>query len=92
MKRVLVTDGESRPALAIVRSLGKAGIAPFVCAQSGLSLAGASRFARDSAAVPDPLSEPEKFVDAVLRLVREWRIDMVQPVSEPAHIAILGAR
>lgn len=91
MKRVLVTDGESRPALAIVRSLGKAGFAPFVCAQSARSLAGASRFACGAAAVPDPLSEPAKFVDAVLRLVGEWGIDMVQPVSEPAHIAILGA-
>ncbi|NUQ19395.1 MAG: hypothetical protein HOQ09_00355 [Gemmatimonadaceae bacterium] len=91
MTRVLVTDGESRPALAVVRSLARAGFEPFVCAAMAPSLAGASRFTRAAAHVPDPLTAGPAFVDAVANLVRDWKIDVLQPVSEPAHIAILAA-
>ena len=91
-KRILVTDGETRLALSIVRSLGRAGFRPFVCATSSRCVAGASRFAEREEVVPEPLTDPEGFAAAVLRLVREWKIDVVQPVSEPAHIALLGSR
>ena len=46
MSAVLVTDGEQRAALAIVRSLGRAGHDVYVCSSRHRSLAGASRYAR----------------------------------------------
>ncbi|HEU4456027.1 MAG TPA: hypothetical protein VFR81_23375 [Longimicrobium sp.] len=90
--RVLVTDGEQRAALAIVRSLGAAGHAAFVCSARGRSLAGASRWCRGEARVPDPLREPDAFVDAVAERSAEWGIDVVLPVSEAALLAILPVR
>src|SRR5690606_18283425 len=62
---VLITDGEQRAALAIVRSLGRAGYRPFVCSTRGGTLAGASRYSASEAAVPDPLREPAAFALSV---------------------------
>jgi predicted ATP-grasp superfamily ATP-dependent carboligase len=92
MARVLVTDGDQRAALAIVRSLGKAGHEPFVCARRSRSLAGASRHARGEALVPDAIREPLAFADALARHVREWGIDVLLPVAEPALLAVLEHR
>ena len=90
--RVLVTDGEQRSSLAVVRSLGRAGDAAFVCARSARSLAGASRYAAGQAAAPDPLSQPAEFVAAVRELVRNWQIEIVLPLTEAAMLALLPAR
>lgn len=88
---VLVTDGEQRAALAVVRSLGRAGHAPFVCSVSGRSLAGASRHAREEAKVPDALREPEAFVEALDSLRNRWKIDTLLPIAEPALLSVLAA-
>ncbi len=90
--RVLVTDGEQRSSLAVVRSLGLSGAMPFVCARSARSLAGVSRYAAGQAATPDPLGSPAEFVRAVRELIREWRIDIVLPLTEAAMLALLPER
>jgi predicted ATP-grasp superfamily ATP-dependent carboligase len=92
VRRVLITDGEQRSALALVRSLGRAGHAVYVCGARPRSLAGASRYATDEAEVADPLSAPDAFVRDVQRLIARWRIDTLIPVSEPALLALLPAR
>lgn len=89
---MLVTDGDQRAALAVVRSLGRAGHEPFVCESRPRSLAGASRHARRQAVAPDPLAEPEAFRAALTDLVREWRIDVLLPISEAALLAVLPHR
>jgi predicted ATP-grasp superfamily ATP-dependent carboligase len=90
--RVLVTDGEQRAALAIVRSLGRAGWEVGVCSARSHALAAASRFARWRARVADPLLEPGRFVDRVAEVVRLRAVDVVVPVSEAALLAALPAR
>lgn len=92
MPTVLITDGEERAALAIARSLGRAGYRVCVCAGRAGSLAGASRYTRERARVPEPLAEPERYVDALVELVRRWGVDTLIPVTEPALLAILCAR
>ena len=89
---ILVTDGEQRAALAVVRSLGRAGHRVFVCSRRARSLAGASRYATAEACVPDPLSEADRFVDAVARLVGRWRIDQLLPITDASLSALLPAR
>ncbi|HET7550834.1 MAG TPA: ATP-grasp domain-containing protein [Gemmatimonadaceae bacterium] len=91
-RRILVTDGEQRSALALVRSLGRAGHSVFVCSASGRSLAGASRYSREEARVADPLRGGEGFAADVLELVDRWKIDVLIPVSEGALLALLPAR
>jgi predicted ATP-grasp superfamily ATP-dependent carboligase len=90
--RILVTDGEQRAALAVVRSLGRAGFTPLVVETRSPSLAGVSRFARGRFAVPDPLDAPGPFADAIARLTRDLDVDVVLPITDASVLAVLGAR
>jgi predicted ATP-grasp superfamily ATP-dependent carboligase len=87
---VLVTDGEQRAALAIVRSLGRAGCPVHVCSVRRRSLAAASRYALSGSRVPDPLVEPEAYFDALRTIIREHAIEILIPVTEPSLLAVLG--
>ena len=89
---MLVTDGEQRVALAVVRSLGRAGHQPIVCAGSLRSLAGASRYVEYQAVVPSALEAPERFVEAVRQVVRERQAEFVLPLTEAAMLALLPVR
>jgi len=89
---VLVTDGEQRAALALVRALGGAGHTVHVCSQRGRSIAGASRYCRTEHRASDALATPDRFVDDVVALLRAQQVDVVIPVAEPAILALLPAR
>jgi predicted ATP-grasp superfamily ATP-dependent carboligase len=90
--RVLVTDGEQRAALAVVRSLGRAGHEALVCAASRRSLAGASRFCTGRIVVPDPLTDPASFAEVVAAACEEHRVQLLLPIAEPAVLAVLDHR
>jgi len=92
MTSVLVTDGDERAALAVVRSLGSAGFEVHVCGWRRRTLAGVSRLARNAFAAPDPLREPTKFIDALAAYVEAQRIDVIVPITEAALLAVLSAR
>jgi predicted ATP-grasp superfamily ATP-dependent carboligase len=91
-KRVLVTDGMQRSALAVVRSLGLAGHTVFVCAPRVPSLAGASRYSFVEAACANALDAPEQFVSDVAHLIERWRIDTLIPITEASLLALLPER
>jgi predicted ATP-grasp superfamily ATP-dependent carboligase len=88
---VLVTDGEQRAALAVVRSLGKAGYAPIVCSRDARSLAGVSRYAVASVHVRDPLTRPDEFLAVIAASVRKYAAQVVVPVTEASSLALLGS-
>jgi predicted ATP-grasp superfamily ATP-dependent carboligase len=90
--RVLVTDGEQRAALAVVRSLGRAGFEVYVCSARRKSLAGVSRFCTGTRQVADPLHQAARFLEDVVRFAAEKKIDVVLPVTEAALLAILPQR
>jgi predicted ATP-grasp superfamily ATP-dependent carboligase len=89
---VLVTDGEQRAALAVVRSLGVAGHIVHTVSARTPSLAGASRWCQSDERVPDPLAQPAAFAQAVGRRLRETGADTLIPIAEPALLASLAAR
>ena len=89
LARVLVCDGEQRSALAVVRSLGRAGHAVYVCSHQATALALGSRFARGTARVPDALDAADRFVAAVGALVRRWGIEYVIPVTDQSCVPLL---
>jgi predicted ATP-grasp superfamily ATP-dependent carboligase len=91
-RRILVTDGTQRSALAVVRSLGRAGHTVFVCAPRVPSLAGSSRFAFSESVVPDSLASPSEFVTEVTSLIDRWRIDTLLPITEASLLALLPER
>ena len=90
--RVLVTDGQERSALAVVRSLGRAGYSVYVCSDRNRSIAGASRFATASACVASPLGSPSAFVAEAGELIRRWDIEVLLPMSEASLLALLPHR
>ncbi len=89
---VLVTDGEERSALAVVRSLGRAGYRVHAGARRADALAASSRWAARVVVTPDPLREAGAFADAVVEYVREEAIDFVVPVTDASMLAMLPAR
>ncbi|HSU98181.1 MAG TPA: ATP-grasp domain-containing protein [Gemmatimonadaceae bacterium] len=91
-RRVLVTDGEQRATLAVVRSLGAAGHTVHVCASTSRTLAGASRFARSEHVVANALANPATFTTEVRDLISQLGIDTLIPMSEPALLALLPER
>jgi predicted ATP-grasp superfamily ATP-dependent carboligase len=91
-KRVLVTDGEQRAALATVRSLGRAGYEVHVCATRAHSIASASRYVTASHKVADPLRGPRNFLADVSRVAAAIRADVLLPVTEAALLAVLPHR
>src|SRR5438270_4727134 len=91
-RRVLVTDGTQRSALAVVRSLGRAGHTVFVCSPRVPSLAGSSKFSFAEEAVANALDAPEEFVGEVSHLIERWRIDTLIPITEASLLALLPAQ
>ncbi|MEO8199499.1 MAG: ATP-grasp domain-containing protein [Gemmatimonadota bacterium] len=87
----MLTDGEQRASLALVRSLGQAGYTVHVCSMNGRSLAGASRYAQQDHPVPDALGSPRLFSDRIGGLCRELGIGLLIPVSEGALLALLSS-
>lgn len=92
MARVLVTDGEQRSTLAVVRSLGRAGHHVVVCSGSRRPLAAASRYAASHHALPDPLSDVEGYRLSVSTLLREEAIDVLIPMTDAAASVLLELR
>jgi predicted ATP-grasp superfamily ATP-dependent carboligase len=88
--RVLVTDGDERSALAVVRSLGRAAHDVYVCSRRGRSIAGASRYARADSSTKDPLHDPDGFAREVAAIAHRVGADIVIPVSEASLLAVLG--
>lgn len=79
---ILVTDGETRPALAIVRSLGSKGHRLFVGAKSQPALAQVSRYCHRRFTYPDPVIEGARFIEAIVEIVQTLGIEVVLPVTE----------
>ncbi len=55
-------------------------------------MAGASRYCVRQTVVPDPLEAADGFVAAIERLVRDWRIDVLVPITEASLLALLPER
>jgi len=90
-RTVIITDGEQRAALAIVRSLGDS-YRCVVTASSSAALAGSSRFCARTVVVPDPLRRSREFAEAVCDLAAAEGASLVLPVTEAALAAILPVK
>ena len=91
-ENILVTDGDQRSTLAVVRSLGAAGWRVVVGATRRRSLAAASRWAAEEVVLPDPLRQGPGFVAALDREIRRLRPRVLIPMTEAAAIPVLEAR
>ena len=80
--KILVTDGETRAALAAVRSLGAAGHTVHVLGCTPRPLAGASRHAVATHRLCDGAAEPDRFATEVADLAEKIGADLVLPIGE----------
>jgi predicted ATP-grasp superfamily ATP-dependent carboligase len=89
---VIVTDGEQRASLAVVRSLGSAGYRCVVTSSTRGSIASSSRYCERSVFVADSLKQPELFASQVRSLAEATAAAVVIPMTEQAVLALLPAR
>lgn len=80
--RILVTDGDTRAALAAVRSLGRAGHDVIVAGERHPSLASVSRHCSGFEPYPNPGTDSEGFVAALAAIAERRRIDLLMPMTE----------
>lgn len=80
--KVLVLDGHNRAALAVTRSLGRAGHEVIVGDVQKRSLAHWSRYCSAAITYPDPIVESDAFIDNLAAVTRDRRIQAVVPVSD----------
>ncbi len=80
--KILVLDGETRTALAVVRALKGEDIEIGVVASSYYSIAGSSKFADIAFLSPDNNQNPDLFRDWLHKLIKEWKPDFVIPNTD----------
>lgn len=80
--KILVTDGNSRAALAVTRSLGARGHDVYVACESPRSLAACSKYCCQDACYADPTVNSAAFLDDLVSLVERFEIDVLLPVTD----------
>jgi predicted ATP-grasp superfamily ATP-dependent carboligase len=82
MARILVTDGNQRSTLAVVRSLGKKGAQIIVGEESLPCLASSSRYCRRAVEYPSPYEHASGFLDFLIEELSRDKYSMVIPMTD----------
>lgn len=90
--RVLVTDSDTRPALAAVRSLGRRGYEVITAGVRHPSLASVSRFSAFFDRYPDPAEDTPGFVATIVEIARRRQVDVVLPITEISTLLLAAHR
>ena len=84
--RVLLSEGSSLSAREVISDLGPRGYVLHACDPDPFCLARFSRYVRKVHPCPRYSREPEAYLDAVVRVIREERIDVLLPVHEQSYL------
>ncbi|MHC4415220.1 MAG: carboxylate--amine ligase [Planctomycetota bacterium] len=79
---ILVTDADRGAAIAVIRSLGRAGFRVIAGDAHPRSLGFCSRYARERLVYPPPAAAPAAFIETLCRAVRSRKVDLVIPVTD----------
>lgn len=88
----LVTNGLLRKSLAVVRSLGRHGIESVVADQTRFTPAAWSRFAVNSTSYPNPVNNPETFLDWLVEELKSYRCDVLYPMDDDVMDVVVEAQ
>ena len=90
--KIFVTDGDNRAALAVTRSLGRAGHEVFVGEKHGNALAHTSRFCGTRVVYPDPVRWSGEFVQFLARFIKERGVELLIPVADITMFLVTRSR
>jgi predicted ATP-grasp superfamily ATP-dependent carboligase len=79
---IFVTDGAQRSALAVLRALGKAGIAVTSGETTQPSLAGSSRYCRRAVCYPSPVHDQDRFAEYLREEMRRGSYRVLLPMTD----------
>ncbi|MCD6162704.1 MAG: ATP-grasp domain-containing protein [candidate division Zixibacteria bacterium] len=82
MRRILAADGHQRSTLALVRSLGKKGIAVSVAEDRHPCLASKSKYCRSRVIYASPEENPLKFIEDIKNELKNNDYDMLIPMTD----------
>lgn len=85
---VFVTDGDQRPALAIVRALGRRGVRVIVGDDQPVSLAASSSYCAGHVTYPSPYHDRDAFDRFLRSFVARESIDVLMPVTDVTTHAV----
>jgi predicted ATP-grasp superfamily ATP-dependent carboligase len=85
---VFVTDGDQRPALAIVRALGRRGLRILVGNDGPSSLASSSKYCAGHVTYPSPHRDRRAFARFLAGFVARERVDVLMPVTDVTTCAV----
>ena len=83
---MLVTDASRGSAIAVIRSLGRAGYRVIAVDPDPRSLGFRSRYTHKSQVVPPAKESPQDFVDALHRIVLDENVDLVICLDAPGEV------
>jgi carbamoylphosphate synthase large subunit len=89
---VLVTGGDTRQGVVVIRALAERGVRVFVTGHERFSSGFYSRHTRGSARVPSPALSKDAFVDAVVEQTKLHRIPYVFGVTETTLLPLAEQR
>ena len=92
LEPVLILDANQRSALAATRSLGRRGVPVVTADDTPETLAGASRYCRESFVYPSPYRAPARFLAVVSAEAAARRIRTLLPMSEVTTHLLLRHR
>jgi predicted ATP-grasp superfamily ATP-dependent carboligase len=90
--RVLVTDAGRGSAIAVMRSLGRRGIAVIAADHDPRSPGFRSRYAAERVRYPDPADDPAGVVATLEREARRRSVDLIVPVTDEVLLPLAAAR
>jgi predicted ATP-grasp superfamily ATP-dependent carboligase len=89
LPKVLVTDSSERAALAAIRSLGRRGIEVTAADSTSFNSGFLSKYCSHRVIYPPPHRNKRKFVDSILRFVKNEKFDLLIPVTDFTSIPII---
>jgi predicted ATP-grasp superfamily ATP-dependent carboligase len=90
--KILVTSAHRSSAVAIIRTLGRAGYRVLAADSSPRSLGFRSRFAHETVVYPSPDTHPQLFAEFLLKILKKKKIDLLIPVTDSEIHVILAFR
>ena len=89
LPKVIITDSSERAALAVIRSLGRRNIEVVAADCSSFNTGFLSKYCNRRIVYYPPQKNKVKFVDSILRLVRNESFDLLIPITDLTLVPIL---